>query len=64
MGCGVDFALMTVNGAICLPLTAIIQYILENIRWDLDAHINVLLRLPFLHVPFNVTDDLFQLAWQ
>ena len=49
----------TVNGAICLPLTAVIQDILENVGWDLDGNVDVLLRLPFLYVPFNMTDDLF-----
>ena len=46
---------MTVNGAICLPLAAVIQYIFENVGWDLDAHIDV----PFLHVVFDVTDNIF-----
>ena len=49
----------TVNGAICLPLAAVIQHGFENVRWDLDANIDVLLFLPFLYVAFDVTDNIF-----
>ena len=43
---------------------AIIQYISENVGWDLNVNLDGLLCLPFLHVGFNVTDNLLQLGWQ
>jgi hypothetical protein len=35
----------------------------QNVGWDLNVNIDVLLCLPFLHVGFDMTDDLFQLGW-
>jgi hypothetical protein len=32
--------------------------------WDLNANVDVLLRLPFLYYFFNVSNNLFKLAWQ
>jgi hypothetical protein len=55
----VGLTLTTVNRANCLPLAVIIQYILDYVGWDVDANINVLLRLPFLHLLFDVSDDPF-----
>jgi hypothetical protein len=56
-----DFTVTTVRRVICLSLTAIIQDILENVGRDLNINLNGLLCLPFLHVGFDVTDNLFQL---
>lgn len=60
----VCFTLTMANGVICPPLATVFQYIFDYVGWDLDANIDVLLRLPFLHCLFDVSDNLFKLAWQ
>jgi hypothetical protein len=57
-----DFTTTIVRKVIRLPLIAIIQYVSENVGWDLNVNIDILLCLPFLHVGFNVTNNLFQLS--
>ncbi len=59
MGGSVCFTLTMVNEAICLPLVIVFQYIFDYMRWDLDADIDVLFRIPFLQLVFDVSDDLF-----
>lgn len=55
-----DFTVATVDGVICLSLTAVIQYVLKDLGWDLDINIDLLFILSFLHVPFNVVEDVFK----
>lgn len=40
-----EFTMTIISRAICLPLTATIQYVFENVGWDLNVDINVLLCL-------------------
>ncbi|KAK2052292.1 hypothetical protein LY76DRAFT_346790 [Colletotrichum caudatum] len=58
-----DFATPTIYGVFC-PLSAIIQYVPKDFGWDLDIDVNLLLILSFLHVPFGMVENLFQVPRQ